>query len=208
MGSSSDAPTLGENNGLWLTRPEFVGKRIDVKLVGIAGSKFPSLVNGKTLKHEGAIGFLVPLDFALKPNSLQRKGIKIRVRPFNHVVVCPADAVKPQQQMPSDRGIGQEKSRVIIIGPDLNNSWDRVGDYGETIPAAGDSEIVRVRFTRERRLPGEVVLENGNPAANFHLRCLCRALNEELEVDDWKIPPTDFDAAAPRAQDAPGPSKS
>lgn len=193
---TSDAPTRGENDGLWLTRPQFVGKRIDVKVVGVADSKFQTLVNSRSRKHEGDVGFIVPLGSAPSSRDIQRKGIKLRVKPFNSVAICPADAVKPQRQTPSNNSIGEEKSRVIIIGPDIHGSWVRVGDYAETIPAATetDRDVVWVRFTRERQLVGEGVSAEGNPVASYHLASLCRALNEDLEVEEWKIARTDFDA--------------
>ncbi len=176
-----------------------MGKRIDVKIIGISQSKFQNLVNNKTRKHEGDDAFVVPFHIAPTQRDIQRKGIPLRVRPFNSVALLPADVIKPQRRTPSYRSIGQEISRVLIIGPDIRGSWNRLGHYAETIPAASDTDadLVQVRYTREKRWPEEDVSAEGNPVGQYHLASLCRAWNEELVVDDWRIERTDFNAGQP-----------
>ncbi|KAJ7224982.1 hypothetical protein B0H12DRAFT_1240763 [Mycena haematopus] len=186
-GKEAVAPDIGEYTGVWLTRPEFVGKRIDIVIVGVHRTKFPTLVNRRGTQHEGATGYLEPLHEPPAPSSFRKKGIKVRVHPMMHSAIIPADALLPERQTPSDECISVEKSRVIIIGPDVRGSWRRAGQYAETIPGGSDiPAVVKVRFQR-------AASEVDNPAGFYHLTCLCRALNTELICGSWTIPPTDFD---------------
>ncbi|KAJ7238039.1 hypothetical protein B0H12DRAFT_1075409 [Mycena haematopus] len=186
-GKEAVAPDIGEYTGVWLTRPEFVGKRIDIVIVGVHRTKFPTLVNRRGTQHEGATGYLEPFHEPPAPSSFRKKGIKVRVHPMMHSAIIPADALLPERQTPSDECISVEKSRVIIIGPDVRGSWRRAGQYAETVPGGSDiPAVVKVRF---QRAAGEVE----NPAGFYHLTCLCRALNTELICGSWTIPRTDFD---------------
>ncbi|KAF8188312.1 hypothetical protein K438DRAFT_1972510 [Mycena galopus ATCC 62051] len=164
-GGALIVPDIGEDNGVWLTRAEFVNKRIDVKIVGVKKSQFPK---------------------AIKENTLRTKGIKIRVVPMSHVAIIPADTLKPLRETPSQKCIGEEKGRVIIIGPDVYGSVDRMGQYAETMPGQSDHpEVVQVRFVKS---DSDAV----SPRGLYALKCLCRALNQELQCGNILTPATPF----------------
>ncbi|KAF8147187.1 hypothetical protein K438DRAFT_1780270 [Mycena galopus ATCC 62051] len=177
---------VGEDNGVWLTRAEFVNKRIDVKIVGVKKSQFPKLINAKGIQYEAHTGYLAPLSEAIKENTLRTKGIKIRVVPMSHVAIIPADTLKPLRETPSQKCIGEEKGRVIIIGPDVYGSVDRMGQYAETMPGQSDHpEVVQVRFVKS---DSDAV----SPRGLYALKCLCRALNQELQCGNILTPATPF----------------
>ncbi|KAJ7821827.1 hypothetical protein B0H13DRAFT_2377061 [Mycena leptocephala] len=143
--------------GGWLLQPEFVNKRIDVKVVDVKACLNTHLrkINTKTFAAEGK---------------------------FAWSDVPPDDDPAGRHQAPSTDAVG----RVIIIGPDVYGSRQRVGQYAETIPASiqHGSPVVEVRFP----------LESGGrpPNGTYHLECLCRSRN--VALDAWNIPATDFDA--------------
>ncbi|KAF8144173.1 hypothetical protein K438DRAFT_1993154 [Mycena galopus ATCC 62051] len=148
-GGALIVPDIGEDTGVWLTRAEFVHKRIDVKILGVQKSKFPKLINSNGTRHEGRAGYLVPLSEPVMESTLRTKGIKIRVAPMSHAAAIPADALKPLRETPSNKSISEEKGRVIVIGPDVYGSLDRMGQYAETMPGESDHpEVVQVRFVK------------------------------------------------------------
>ncbi|KAF8135957.1 hypothetical protein K438DRAFT_1786659 [Mycena galopus ATCC 62051] len=177
---------VGEDNGVWLTRAEFVNKRIDVKIIGVKKSQFPKLINAKGIQYQAHTGYLVPLSEAVKENTLHTKGIKIRVVPMSHVAIIPADALKPLRETPSQKCIGEEKGRVMIIGPDVYGSVNHMGQYAETMPGQSDDPaVVQVRFVKS---DSDAV----SPRGLYALKCLCRALNQELQCGNIPTPATPF----------------
>ncbi|KAF8203431.1 hypothetical protein K438DRAFT_1964916 [Mycena galopus ATCC 62051] len=133
-GGALIVPDIGDDNGVWLTRAELVNKHIDIEIVGVKHSKFPKLINASE---------------AVKENTLRIKGIKIQVAPLSHAATIPADALKPLRMTPSQKCISEEKGHVILIGPDVHGSWDRVGQYAEVMPGQSDHpEVVQVRFVK------------------------------------------------------------
>ncbi|KAF8194903.1 hypothetical protein K438DRAFT_1761182 [Mycena galopus ATCC 62051] len=128
-GGALIVPDIGDDNGVWLTRAELVNKRIDVEIVRVKHSKFPKLINASSTRHEGRTGYLIPLSEAAKENTLH--------------------ALKPLRMTPSRKCISEEKGRVILIGPDVHGSWDRVGQYAEVMPGQSDHpKVVQVRFVK------------------------------------------------------------
>ncbi|KAF8139558.1 hypothetical protein K438DRAFT_2117209 [Mycena galopus ATCC 62051] len=185
-GGALIVPDIGDDNGVWLTRAELVNKRIDVEIVGVKHSKFPKLINANGTRHEGRTGYLIPLSEAVQASTLRTKGIKIRVAPLSHVATIPADALKPLRLTPTKKCISEEKGRVILIGPDVYGSWDRVGQYAEVMPGQSDHpEVVQVRFVKS---DSDAV----SPTGLYALKCLCRALNEELTCGMKPTPATHF----------------
>lgn len=82
--------------------------------------------------------------------------------------------------------------RVIVIGPDVDGSNTRVGEYAETIPEPTGiaSNFVAVRFRKTRNSQGEVI----QPTGRYHLHCLCRSLNQPIPGKEVTCPYVDFDA--------------
>ncbi|KAF7357633.1 hypothetical protein MSAN_01359800 [Mycena sanguinolenta] len=149
---------VGETTGKWLTRPQLVGKRIDVRVEGVMKSAYRRAVTNRALLREGKEGFLAPLT---RPVVNLRDGVKMRLEPF-------------------------WESRVIIIGPDVDGSWERVGLYAETVPG-------RVGLQRE----GGALRR---PVGWFDLSSLCRAINEPWpSTGDTVLEATDFDAEPPES---------
>ncbi|KAF8147019.1 hypothetical protein K438DRAFT_1989987 [Mycena galopus ATCC 62051] len=111
---------------------------------------------------------LINANEAVQASTLRTKGIKIRVAPLSH------------------KCISEEKGRIILIGPDVHGSWDRVGQYAEVMPGQSDHpEVVQVRFVKS---DSDAV----SPTGLYALKCLCRALNEQLTCGMKPTPATHF----------------
>ncbi|KAJ7794669.1 hypothetical protein B0H13DRAFT_2393319 [Mycena leptocephala] len=188
------APFIGETNGGWLLQPEFVNKRIDVKVTGVKGClpTHAKKINPKTFVAEGKVGYLTPFPVPLNQTKLDRENLEVRLESMSHPTKIPPGAIRPHRRTLPDPTTGLDQcisaavGRVIIIGPDVFGSRQRVGQYAETIPASiqHGSPVVDVRFP----------LESGGrpPKGTYHLKCLCRSCN--VTLDAWNIPATDFDA--------------
>jgi hypothetical protein len=177
-----------------LLQPEFVNKRIDVKVVDVKACLNTHLrkINTKTFAAEGKVGYLSPFPVPVNETKLNRDNLEVRLEPMSHPTMIPPGAIRPHRRTVPDPTTGLDQcisaavGRVIIIGPDVYGSRQRVGQYAETIPASiqHGSPVVEVRFP----------LESGGrpPNGTYHLECLCRSRNVALDV--WNIPATDFDA--------------
>ncbi|KAJ7865239.1 hypothetical protein B0H13DRAFT_2353077 [Mycena leptocephala] len=188
------ASFIGETNGGWLLQPEFVNKRIDVKVVDVKACLNTHLrkINTKTFAAEGKVGYLSPFPVPVNETKLNRDNLEVRLEPMSHPTMIPPGAIRPHRRTVPDPTTGLDQcisaavGPVIIIGPDVYGSRQRVGQYAETIPASiqHGSLVVEVRFP----------LESGGrpPNGTYHLECLCRSRN--VTLDAWNIPATDFDA--------------
>ncbi|KAF8169725.1 hypothetical protein K438DRAFT_1774105 [Mycena galopus ATCC 62051] len=176
---------IGVENGTWLLNEKFFNKRIDVTIAGIAQSKFPSLINTRNSHHDGARGFLEPLKEKRAESTLRKKGFGVRLPPFSQMFVFPADAIHPERQTADGKCISTVQGRVLIIGPDVNASWQHLGDYAQTVPGETELPLVKVLFP-------PLYVGGRNPTGLYNLRCLCQALNEQLR----DIPPTNFQMPA------------
>ncbi|KAJ7603350.1 hypothetical protein DFH06DRAFT_1350295 [Mycena polygramma] len=188
---------IGEDTGHWLRQKELVGKRIDIKIEGVAGclAQYGRIVTQKVLGYEGKRGF-VKIDHPLSVAEIEKKLLECRTIPMHHPAKVPPASIKPYRLAEPDalgiaHCISSVVGRVIIIGPNVHGVTDRVGQYAESVPSAPahaplPTPIVEVRFPLT--LSGE-----RPPNEEYHLESLCRALNETLHSCD--IPATDFDAA-------------
>ncbi|KAJ7601465.1 hypothetical protein DFH06DRAFT_1154029 [Mycena polygramma] len=191
---------IGEATGHWLLHDELVGKRIDIKIEGVAGclGQYGRIVTHKVLAHEGKRGF-VNIAQPLSAAEIDKKLLECRTVPMHHPAKVPPASIKPYRLSEPDSSgtahcISSVVGRVIIIGPNVSGYTDRIGQYAETVPSAPahaplPTPIVEVRFplTPSGERP---------PNEEYHLESLCRALNETLHSCD--IPATDFDAAPPK----------
>ncbi|KAF8130068.1 hypothetical protein K438DRAFT_1999528 [Mycena galopus ATCC 62051] len=116
---------IGVENGTWLLNEKFFNKRIDMTIAGIAQSKFPSLINTRNSHHDGARGFLEPLKEKRTESTLRKKGFGLCLPPFSQITV---------------------QGRGLIIGPDVNASWQHLGDYAQTVPGETELPLVKVLF--------------------------------------------------------------
>ncbi|KAJ7259966.1 hypothetical protein B0H12DRAFT_1069866 [Mycena haematopus] len=165
--------TLGEDTGMWLTRPEFVGKRIDVQIVGVARSQYKLFTGKRALSHEGKTGYLAPFGESIKESSFGRTPVHVKLDSFRHNVYLPADALRPLRKDALGVSIASSKQvRVIVIGPDADQNWDMVGTYGETMTNVNQwPNMVLVRFAKSSH------------TKLFPLKSLCRSLNVRVEKD-------------------------
>jgi hypothetical protein len=177
-----------------LLQPEFVNKRIDVKVTGVKGclNTHSKKINTQTFAAKGKVGYLSPFPVPIKQAKLDRDNLEVRLEPMSHPRIIPPGPIRPHRRTVPDPTTGLDQcisaavGRVIIIGPDVFGSRQRVGQYAETIPASiqHGSLVVEVRFP----------LESGGrpPNGTYHLECLCCSCN--VTLDAWNIPATDFDA--------------
>ncbi|KAJ7469925.1 hypothetical protein B0H11DRAFT_1920254 [Mycena galericulata] len=185
-------PNIGDDNGNWLLEPKLATRRIDIKVDGVRAclAKYVDKISSKTLSFEGRVGFVAPFNKPFTTRDLEKRLVEVRLEPMNHKALIPAPAIKPcrrteQDNHGLDQCISAAVGRVVVIGPDVQGSDVRVGQYAETIPKSTSygSGIVDVKFARGPQ-------DTENPTGRYHLRCLCRSLNKPMP--DWGIPATEF----------------
>jgi len=168
----------------------------DLHKLATQHTKLERKINNKTLQQAGAVGWLVPLSRTLGEEDLGINTLDFRAAPAV-AAKMPIPALRPYRRTPKDpitkvdACISAVASRVIIIGPDVKGSKDRIGEYAETIPETTQhgSRIVKVRFAWQRDEEGrDVQLQ-----AVYHLQCLCLARNVDLPSTQK----TNFDAKMP-----------
>ncbi|KAJ7189868.1 hypothetical protein B0H12DRAFT_1246509 [Mycena haematopus] len=172
----------GETSGDWLTRPEFVKKRLDVKIAGVRNTRWPKYASHRTRAHEGDSGYLHPFDKSLQAGSFSRGGLKIKIDGRTFSVGVPADTIRPCRTLPDLSRIDTAKCRVIVIGPDFSGSKAHIGQYAETMPGSALAPLVCVRFPQGY----------SRADATFPLGSLCRAINVRIEEDGIVADSTTF----------------
>ncbi|KAJ7204418.1 hypothetical protein GGX14DRAFT_569529 [Mycena pura] len=195
---------IGDTTGVWLTHPNLVGKRIDVRVEGLDFlynlAKLPNVGNKigpKVTKVAGLCGYLRPFSRAVP--ARETGSFTLRFLAQGKDASVPVVALRPLRatpvpgQMGAVSCISARQCRVIVIGPDVSGDRTRIGEYAETIPVSppSSSVIVRVRFARERLSDGSHRQVN----AEYRIECLCHSLNQDTPAPA-DVPPvtrTDFD---------------
>ncbi|KAF8145230.1 hypothetical protein K438DRAFT_1991971 [Mycena galopus ATCC 62051] len=202
---TTSVPDIGETTGLWLTHKNLARKCIDVQVVSpdslVRLRKEPNIGNRvgvKVMKVAGYNGYVRPFDRAV--TEAKAYSSVLEFLSLGRDALVPMVALRPLRTTPVNGQHGEmccisaRRCRVIIIGPDVQGSRSRIGEYAETVPESTPGagiQIVRVRFAWER-------LENGSDYqahAQYQLPCLCSALNRETPTKPGQppLPPTDFD---------------
>ncbi|KAJ7258864.1 hypothetical protein C8J57DRAFT_1233860 [Mycena rebaudengoi] len=189
---------LDEEGGSWFADPRLRGKRLDIRISGVAAS-FSKGNYGhpreKQVKAEGKYGFLViQVNSDLTPENVNKKLVKpmLDQNPIREYTL-PPPCVKP---MRTSYVHGRENTdciskygwRVVIIGPDVAGGQLYMGEYGfivvEPVASAIDSSrsstfsvsqsntvtVVKVRFQKYGDL-------EDNPIESYPLTSLCHAMN-------------------------------
>ncbi|KAJ7258978.1 hypothetical protein C8J57DRAFT_1233968 [Mycena rebaudengoi] len=189
---------VDEEGGSWFADPRLRGKRLDIRISGVAAS-FSKGNYGhpreKQVKVEGKYSFLViQVNSDLTPENVNKKLVKpmLDQNPIREYTL-PLPCVKP---MRTSYVHGHENTdciskygwRVVIIGPDVAGGQLYMGEYGFIVvePAASaiDSSrsstfsvsqsnavtVVKVRFQKYGDL-------EDNPIESYPLTSLCRAMN-------------------------------
>ncbi|KAJ6449213.1 hypothetical protein C8R45DRAFT_947554 [Mycena sanguinolenta] len=173
----------GEETGEWLTRAEFVSKRIDVKISDLKKTTGMRFLSNKAMKCKGQTGYMVPFAKPVCPSDFSRRGYKVQLDTLRAPVVFPADTIRPCREHNDHTTIDAVKCRVIIIGPDSEGSHAHIGQYGETVPfASGSGKVVRVRFSPSYSVQ----------YADFQLVNLCRSRNVEVQGHGLIVSTTSF----------------
>ena len=173
-----------QSNGGWLTHRSFVGKRIDVKIIGMDKTQIPRFASERSRKHEGETGYVLPFRKPWTTGMFTRKGFKVQLDAWSMVIVAPADTLRPCRELNNHASIGSQKCRVLVIGPDMTGNEAHIGQYAETRPVKGDtSNFVSVRF-----LPNYSVAD-----AIFDIFSLCRSRNSRVEGPDVVAEASEFD---------------
>ncbi|KAJ7219359.1 hypothetical protein GGX14DRAFT_389938 [Mycena pura] len=197
-------PDIGETTGFWLTHPNLVGKRINVRVESLEFLynlvKQPNVGNKigpKVTKVANLCGYLRPFGRAVPVREAGSFVLHFLARGRDANV--PIVALRPLRTtpVPGEPGavscISARRCRVIVIGPDVSGDHSRIGEYAETIPSSPPSitDIVRVRFAWVRLSDGSHRQVN----AEYHIECLCHSLNQDTPAPA-DVPPvtrTDFD---------------
>jgi len=201
----------GEETGHWLAHYQLINKRVDVfpvtpQQLADINLRTPQLkrerkINGRTevmsrLDRTRA-GYLVPLTEGVPPSKVPGWSVWCKFPPSYNAKMCVV-TLRPCRQTDVDRHnpvakcISSVRGRVIIIGPDVEGNRTRLGEYAETIPPEDGlpTTVVNVRFPKERDYSGRVVQRT----AQYHIVCLCRALNSVVPGAENRCHVTDFDA--------------
>ncbi|KAJ7072723.1 hypothetical protein C8F01DRAFT_1243750 [Mycena amicta] len=186
---------IGEHDGTWFLGPNFVNKRIDVLVADldtmkrIAGSNktLQRQVKERQFSMAGAKGHLKILTKALEARDVPT-GMTMFTSAEGKNCSLPLKALLPCRVYPNDTCISRVKSRVIIIGPDVGLSRDRIGQYAEVQPykTQWPERVVRVKFPLELSITGAAQYERFE--AEYHLSSLCLATN----IQHGHLQPTNF----------------
>ncbi|KAJ7259109.1 hypothetical protein B0H12DRAFT_1232095 [Mycena haematopus] len=167
----------GETTGAWFTHPEFVNRRIDVKILGLGTTRFPKHSPRRTSLYEGETGYLVPFKYPVLSGSFTKRNFKVQLDRSTKTVGVPADAVRPCRENLDGTSIAKTKGRVIVIGPDIAGRDIHIGQYAETMPGSAPDPQVLVRFQKN------FAPEYGT----FALSSLCRARNIRVMSSDGVV---------------------
>ncbi|KAJ7472817.1 hypothetical protein FB451DRAFT_1399014 [Mycena latifolia] len=175
----------GEANGAWLCQPAFVGKRLDVIIVGIIGIvKTHYWSVSKTLINlEKKTGHLLFED-AHPARDIKKSKVQVYGVGKNGLAhKVPAIYIKPLREGADGQPITKVAQRVVVMGGDIQLDMSAVGAYAETRP-----EIVHPH--------GEDVvavhLEGGAGPFFFNILHLCRSTNTSLTLGTTNFPATTF----------------
>ncbi|KAF8197166.1 hypothetical protein K438DRAFT_1759968 [Mycena galopus ATCC 62051] len=148
----------GETTGLGLTHKNLARKRIDVQVVSaeilVLLQKQPNIGNkiGVKVMKVAYTGYVRPFDRAVADAKAYSSTLEFLS--LGRDVLVPMVALRPLRTTPVDGQYGEmccistRRCRVIVIGPNMEGSCNRIGEYTETIPElTAETQIVRVRFT-------------------------------------------------------------
>lgn len=168
-------PKKAELNGSWLTHPALINKRIDVRVdVTIVEQRWLAGWTQRARKAHGKVGYIV----IVAGDKVETTMLHVRLGATGSKVMLPASNLRPERTMyqdlahPTSESITSAEVRVIIVGPDLQNSREHIGKYALVMPnaTAADDEIAKVKF--------EAWFPNLEATYGlFPLFSLCRSLN-------------------------------
>ncbi|KAJ7496477.1 hypothetical protein FB451DRAFT_1162626 [Mycena latifolia] len=175
----------GEANGAWLCQPAFVGKRLDVIIVGIIGIvKTHYWSVSKTLINlEKKTGHLLFQD-AHPARDIEKSKVQVYGVGKNGLAhKVPAIYIKPLREGADGQPITKVAQRVVIIGGDIERDMSVVRAYAETRPEImhpHGEDVVAVR------------LEGGAGPFFFNILHLCRSTSTSLTLGTTTFPATTF----------------
>ncbi|KAJ7113661.1 hypothetical protein C8R43DRAFT_1242588 [Mycena crocata] len=166
-----------EISGAWLSH-ELLGRKIDI-VVDMSGVIPPVLLRGLAKKawgYDKQDGYVV-----LEARDILKHG---RIKTTLHdgrVLRFPPSCLRPQRTIPGQGGgtesICSAKTRVVVIGPDVNGGIKKgdmlLGQYAETMPDEPHNfgpRVVKVKFANH-------FLLGPQKPGYFPIRSLCRSLN-------------------------------
>ncbi|KAJ7495183.1 hypothetical protein FB451DRAFT_1163922 [Mycena latifolia] len=175
----------GEANGTWLCQPAFVGKQLDVIIVGIIGIvKTHYWSVSKTLINlEKKTGHLLFED-AHPARDIEKSKVQVYGVGKNGLAhKVPAIYIKPLREGVDGQPITKVAQRIVVVGGDIQLDMSAVGAYAETRPEIvhpHGEDVVAVR------------LEGGAGPFFFNILHLCRSTNTSLTLGTTNFPATTF----------------
>ncbi|KAJ7711041.1 hypothetical protein B0H14DRAFT_3524710 [Mycena olivaceomarginata] len=121
-----------KDTGLWLCLPELVFKRLDVQVIGIATLKLKK-TSAAVRNCEGRKGWVLPT------SAIPRDAKKVDVCSIGkNGTMHPIDksCVKPLRTDDEGHPLGETAQHVVVIGPDVEGSSSRPGEYAQVVPLA------------------------------------------------------------------------
>ncbi|KAF8132710.1 hypothetical protein K438DRAFT_1998437 [Mycena galopus ATCC 62051] len=126
-------PTLaGEDSGQWISLPQILNKRLDVKIVGVAHLRKASA--------------------AMKALEVPSRDLKVKVygagKNSNMHSVDRA-CIKPRREGDAGQSFWDMTERIVILGPDVHSNTTRIGLYAQTKPSCSHPHgrgIITIKF--------------------------------------------------------------
>ncbi|KAF8132662.1 hypothetical protein K438DRAFT_1884791, partial [Mycena galopus ATCC 62051] len=159
-------PTLvGEDSGQWISLPQILNKRLDVKIVGVANLRKAS----EAMKAlEGKFGYL--LISTTVPSGDPKVKVYGAGRNSNMHSVD-RRCIKPRREGDAGQSFWEMTEHVVVLGPDVHSNTSRIGLYAQTNPSWSHPYgrgIIAVKF------PGS------EDMGYFHSTMLCLAKNTPI----------------------------
>jgi hypothetical protein len=175
----------GEFDGRWLLTPGLASKRVDVIIQGV--DSFPRTnkmnVTDKMRQDNDKCAILLN-GSKFKPSDLQKTITLFNVGgPTGRKAAFPPPCIRPRRELASGKSITEVVTRVIVLGPDVNNHLLHIGQYGQTQPTVTHTfgpRVVAVKFV------GRAEFEF------YHYVNLCLSENVEKETAETRFPVTNF----------------
>ncbi|KAF8187238.1 hypothetical protein K438DRAFT_1764870 [Mycena galopus ATCC 62051] len=130
------AVLTGEDNGQWLSQPHFVGKRLDVRVVGV--SVLRTKISDAMAALEGKCGWLLLEDTAY-PTAKKITIYGVGNGRVKHVV--DRTCIRPKREDDSGEKFMDASQRVIVVGPDIFERIAEISEYAQTMPAENEGSL-------------------------------------------------------------------
>ena len=175
----------GEFDGAWLLTPGLAGKRVDVMIRGVDSFPRTNKINvSDKMRQDNDKCAILLSGSKFTPSDLKKPMTLFNVGgPTGRKASFPPPCIRPRRELDSGNSIIEVVTRVIVLGPDVNNHLPHIGQYGQTQSAVTHTfgpRVVAVKFVDRAEF------------TFYHYLNLCLSENVEKETAETRFPVTNF----------------